>query len=158
MFPRIQTLTEKKLVGQRLKMSFANNKMSLLWSGFMPRRKAILNRLSEDLISMVIYSHNHFADFSPKNEFERWAAVEVSDFDVVPDGMENFVLPSGLYAVLHYKGLSSNPSIFRYLFETWLPQSEFELDNRPHFEVLGEKYKNNDPDSEEEIWIPVKPK
>ena len=32
------------------------------------------------------------------------------------------------------------------------------LDNRPHFEVLGGKYKNNDSNSEEEIWIPVKQK
>jgi hypothetical protein len=28
----------------------------------------------------------------------------------------------------------------------------------PHFEVLGDKYKNNDPSSEEEVWIPIKPK
>jgi AraC family transcriptional regulator len=32
------------------------------------------------------------------------------------------------------------------------------LDDRPHFEVLGEKYKNNDPTSEKEIWIPILPK
>lgn len=25
-----------------------------------------------------------------------------------------------------------------------------------HFEILGEKYKNNDPLSEEDIWIPIK--
>jgi hypothetical protein len=30
------------------------------------------------------------------------------------------------------------------------------LDNRPHFEILGEKYKNADPDSEEDVYIPVK--
>lgn len=29
---------------------------------------------------------------------------------------------------------------------------------QPHFEVLGEKYKDNDPTSEEEIWIPIKAK
>jgi predicted transcriptional regulator YdeE len=29
-------------------------------------------------------------------------------------------------------------------------------DDRPHFEVLGKNYKNNDPVSEEEIWIPVR--
>ena len=34
--------------------------------------------------------------------------------------------------------------------------SEYEFDNRPQFEILGEKYKNNAPDSEEEIWIPIK--
>jgi AraC family transcriptional regulator len=32
------------------------------------------------------------------------------------------------------------------------------LDDRPHFEILGDKYKNGDPDSEEEIWIPIKQK
>jgi AraC family transcriptional regulator len=38
-----------------------------------------------------------------------------------------------------------------------LPLSkEYELDDRPHFEILGDKYKNNDPNSEEEIWIPIK--
>jgi AraC family transcriptional regulator len=41
-------------------------------------------------------------------------------------------------------------------FSTWLPDSEYRLDVRPHFEVLGEKYKNDDPESEEEIWIPIK--
>ena len=25
----------------------------------------------------------------------------------------------------------------------------------PHFEILGAQYKNNEPDSEEEIWIPI---
>jgi AraC family transcriptional regulator len=34
--------------------------------------------------------------------------------------------------------------------------SAYDLDNRPHFEILGEKYKNESPDSEEELWIPVK--
>jgi AraC family transcriptional regulator len=39
----------------------------------------------------------------------------------------------------------------------WLPDSGFELDNRPHFAVMGEKYKRDDDASEEEIWIPVRP-
>jgi AraC family transcriptional regulator len=42
-----------------------------------------------------------------------------------------------------------------YIFNTWLPQSNYQLAPRPHFEILGEKYKNNHPDSEEEIWIPI---
>jgi AraC family transcriptional regulator len=100
----------------------------------------------------------HFADFKPTNEFERWATVEVADFDNVPNEMETFVLPSGLYAVFDYKGLSTDNSIFQYILGMWLPSSDYVLDNRPHFEVLGDKYKNNDPTSEEEIWIPIRPK
>ena len=28
-------------------------------------------------------------------------------------------------------------------------------DDRPHFEVLGDKFSRNSPGSEEEIWVPV---
>ena len=60
--------------------------------------------------------------------------------------------------IFDYKGSSTDTSIFQYIFRTWLPSSSYQLDDRPHFEVLGAKYKNNDPESEEEIWIPIKPK
>lgn len=158
MIPRIETINEKKLVGKRLTMSFANYNIGELWRSSTPRRNEITNNLTNDLISMVIYTPNHFANFKPTNEFERWAVVEVSDFDNMPHEMETFVLPSGLYAVFDYKGLSTDNSIFQYILGVWLPSSDYVLDNRPHFEVLGDKYKNNDPTSEEEIWIPIKTK
>jgi AraC family transcriptional regulator len=158
MQPRIETSNEKKLVGKRLTMSFANYRIGELWKSFMPRRKEISCNLTNHLISLVVYKPTHFADFKPTNEFERWATVEVANFDTVPDEMEEFVLPGGLYAVFDYKGLNTDNSIFQYILGTWLPNSEYVLDNRPHFEVLGDKYKNNDPTSEEEIWIPIKTK
>ncbi|HNJ54122.1 MAG TPA: GyrI-like domain-containing protein [Saprospiraceae bacterium] len=158
MTPRIETLKEKKLVGNRLTMSLANNRTGLLWQTFMPKRREILNSISNDLISMQVYKPKHFEDFKPTNEFEKWATVEVTNFESVPSEMETFLLAGGLYAVFDYKGSSNDPSIFQYIFGTWLPSSDYVLDNRPHFEVLGDKYKNNDPNSEEEIWIPIKTK
>jgi len=137
-------------------MSFTNYKAGELWKSFMPGRKDITNNLTDDLISLAVYNPTCFADFKPTNEFERWAAVEVADFDNVPNDMETFVLPGGLYAAFDYKGLNTDNSIFQYILGTWLPNSDYALDNRPHFEVLGSKYKNNDPASEEEIWIPIK--
>lgn len=156
MTPRIETSNEKKLIGKRLTMSFAHYKIGELWKSFIPKRKEITNNLTNDLISMVVYKPTHFTDFKPTNEFERWAAVEVANFDHVPTEMETFVLPGGLYAVFDYKGPSTDNAIFQYIFGTWLPSSDYVLDDRPHFEVLGDKYKNNDPDSEEEIWVPIK--
>ena len=158
MTPRIQTLSEKKLVGRRLTMSLANNRTGELWQNFMPKRKEISNNISKDLISMQVYKPNHFADFKPNNEFEKWATAEVSNFESVPKDMETFLLVGGLYAIFDYKGSSNDPSIFQYIFGTWLPNSDFLLDDRPHFEVLGNRYKNNDPTSEEEIWIPIRQK
>ena len=158
MHPRIEILPEKKLVGKRMKMSFTNNKTGELWKGFMQRRKEIKNNLTADLFSMQIYDNSYnFVKFNPDTIFEKWAAVEVCDFNNIPEDMESFTLSGGLYAVFLHRGdASTGPATFRHIFGTWLPNSEYSLDNRPHFEILGEKYKNEDPDSEEDIWIPIK--
>ena len=154
--PRFETVSEKKLIGLHTTMSLINNKTGELWKSFMQRRKEITNNTSNDFISLQVFSPTHFQSFNPNAEFEKWALTEVSDFNAVPNGMETFILPNGLYAVFEHKGSGADTSIFQYIYGTWIPNSEYELDNRPHFEVLGEKYKNNDPNSEEEIWIPIK--
>ncbi|WP_108960257.1 GyrI-like domain-containing protein [Leptospira ellinghausenii] len=73
-----------------------------------------------------------------------------------PSETEGFTLMSGMYVEFLYKGLPSEAGpFFHSIFMDWLPNSNFELDNRPHFEVMGEKYKNDDPDSEELVYIPI---
>lgn len=126
----------------------------------MERRNEITNALGADLISMQVYPESYdFNQFSFEAIFEKWATAEVRDFSTIPEGMDKFELQGGSYAVFFYKGDQSGaPAMFRHIFGTWLPASGYELDQRPHFEMLGPRYKNNDPESEEEIWIPVKPK
>jgi len=156
--PRIETVIEKKLVGIKMQMSLGDNKTAELWKGFMSRRKEIANARATKMISLQIYDPSYFMNFNPANKFEKWAAVEVNDFHKVPEGFQTMTLHGGLYAVFHYEGSSNDKRIFQYIFQTWLPDSNFLLDERPHFEILGERYKNNDPSSEEDIFIPVKPK
>lgn len=158
MEPRVEISKEKKLVGKRLPMSLSENKTGQLWKSFMPLCKEITNHLTIDFISLAIYKPTHFADFKPTNEFEKWAAVEVTDFGHIPDELETFTLTAGLYAVFNYRGSSTDHNIFQYIFGVWLPNSVYLLDDRPHFEILGDKYNNADPDSEEEIWIPIRTK
>lgn len=155
---RLETISEKKLVGKRLRMTFDNFKVGELWKSFMPNRKEISNKVTNNLVSISVYSPNHFEDFKNTNEFEKWAAVEVTAFENIPPEMEAIVLPAGLYAVFDYKGVNTDYSTYEYIFGSWLPNSAYLLDNRPHFEILGEKYKNDDPNSEEEIWVPIKAK
>ena len=155
MKPKIINLQEKKLIGLNIKMSLLHNQTGELWACFGPRIKEIKNKVTEDKISMQRYSSSYYQEFNPKNQFEKWAAVEVENFDNIPKGMESFILKEGLYAVFDYKGSSTDSSIFQYIFQEWLPSSLYQVDHRPHFEILGKKYKNNDPNSEEEIWIPI---
>ncbi len=103
MIPRIETIPEKKLIGKNLIMSLTDNKTFQLFSNFMPKRKEIINTVTNDIFDLKVYSETHFSVFNPSNSFIKWAMVEVSDF-----------------------------------------------------EILGEKYKNNNSNSEEEIWIPIR--
>jgi len=157
MTPTFHTIAPKMLVGKRLTMSFIHNKTHQLWSGFMPLRNTIANVVGSDRYSLQIYPINYFQAFNPAAEFEKWAAAEVTSFDEIPAGMETLTLPGGLYAIFMYKGNPANgATVFKEIFTQWLPQSGYVLDNRPHFEVLGDKYKNGSDDSEEQIWIPIR--
>ena len=158
MRPRLETLSPKKLLGKHLTMSLVANRTGELWRSFMTQRKSILQVVGANLFSLQIYPDSYFAYFDPATEFEKWAAIEVTDFNNLPDSMETLELPGGLYAVFLHKGpASAGPQIFQYIFGTWLPSSAYKLANRPHFELLGPAYKNEDPRSEEEIWIPIDP-
>jgi AraC family transcriptional regulator len=159
MNPRIESLESKKLVGMHENMSLANNKTGMLWGSFMPRFKEIENKVSDLKYSLQVFDSDYFKAFNPQKEFEKWALVEVAHFGSIPAGMEAFELMGGLYAVFFYKGNQQEAfGVFQQIYGDWIPNSSYDLDHRPHFEIPGPKYKNNDAESEEEIWIPVIPK
>ncbi|WP_262501362.1 GyrI-like domain-containing protein [Roseivirga echinicomitans] len=95
-------------------MSLTNNRAHELWSSFMPRRKEIVNALNSNFISMQVYSEPlTLGQFD--QVFEKWAGVEVLGSSPIPEGMENFNLEEGLYAVFDYKG-SSTATKFSVIF------------------------------------------
>lgn len=156
--PRIEILLEKKLVGKSLQMSLAENTTPQLWRSFMTQKSTITNAIGSDLYSIQVYKGlYYFENFSPQTKFIKWAAIEVNDFEKIPNGFNSFSINEGLYAIFHHKGsVSEFQKTIQFVFGQWLPKSTYELDDRPHFELLGATYKNNDPSSEEEVWIPIK--
>ncbi len=157
MNPTIKNFPATKFIGKNLSFTYADYRAFELWSSFMPHRKEILNTIGTDLYNIQINPANF--DFNTNTPFVKWAAVAVSNFDFIPKGMKELEIPQGVYAVFCYKGDQSNvAAFFNAIYTEWLPASEYELGNHPQFEILGEKYKNNDPNSEEEIWIPIRNK
>ncbi len=154
---RFECISAKKLIGLKLNMSLSSNHTFELWKEFMSRLNEIPNPVNSSLYSLQVYNSSYFSNFNPDNTFDKWALVEVENLDLIPEGMFNFELPAGNYVVFTYKGKASEgQKVFEYIFTKWLPQSGYILDERPHFEILGEKYSNVKTDSEEEIWIPIK--
>lgn len=155
---RIEELSQKTLVGKSIRMSLINNKTSEVWKSFMTEKSKITNAVGTGLYSVQLYDEPHyFRNFNPETEFTKWATIEVEDRKNIPNGFSILSIEYGLYAVFNHKGtVGEFKNTIQFIFNKWLPQSAFELDHRPHFELLGKKYKNNDPSSEEEVWIPIK--
>ena len=158
MFLKFDHLREKRLAGLRCTMSFKEDQTYRIWRAFMPRRTETGSSLYADLYSVEIFPSPDFFDhFDPEKEFEKWAAVESAADALLPAGMESLIIPAGLYAIFHHKGpASEGAKTYRLIFENWMPASGYGVDDRPHFAVMGEKYRGEDPESEEEIWIPVR--
>ncbi len=157
MIPRIEQITAKKLVGKKLKMCMAEDKTFELWQSFMRQRKQVLNNVNDDLFCLQVYEDGlNLETFNNQMMFEKCAAVEVNGYDSIPEEMETILIPAGLYAVFVHKGTANNVfKTFHFIYTHWLPTSEYALDNRIHFQVMGPDYKKDDPNSEEEIWVPI---
>lgn len=156
--PRLFDAPARRLLGQRLVMSREHDRTPELWRAFMPRRREIEQAVGTDLFAVTQYPPAYFAAYSPSTAFCKWAAVEVPAGTAVPADMEALTVPAGRYAIFDYQGSSLDTRIFQAIFTEWLPASGVLLDNsRPHLEVLGPGYRNADPNSEEEIWLPIRP-
>ncbi|MBP6576088.1 MAG: effector binding domain-containing protein [Chryseobacterium sp.] len=150
---RIEIIEPKKLIGFSIITSFQDDKTPIVWRKFMMRKNEITNRISDQLISLQIYPEN----FTPNQTFKKYALAEVSDFENLPEEFETFELKNGKYLVFNYKGKAENgPEIFGYIFQKFIPENQFEVDNRPHFEIFDDTYNPLDENAQEEIWIPIK--
>ena len=142
----------------RVRTTMASDNSPVLWRKFKPRVKEINNRINEEFLSVQIYDKGlDIQNFNPNMDFEKWAAVEVTSHEDISE-MEHLEVSSGRYAVFIHKGSMSHFHLTTHkIFGEWLPNSNYEFDNRPQFEIMGDKYLGPlNPASEEEIWIPIK--
>lgn len=158
--PKIVEIEDRKLVGICVKTTLSENNTLELWQNFKPRVKEIKDRSDTKFYSVQNFEKGlKLEQLTLQTEFEKWAAVRVKSFDQIPDKLENLTIPKGKYAVFIHHG---TPQAFAktsaFIYGVWLPTSEFELDERPHFEVMSANYHPADPNAEEEVWIPIKKK
>ena len=146
-----------QIIGMHAIMSYTNYDATMVWQRYMPRRKEVSHTLNMDLYSIQVFSKSYWEQFNPSATFTKWVGVPVSQIDRVPIDMDVMIIPAGRYAVFTFVGNEQMaPAFFEKIYGEWLPNSIYDLDDRPHFEILGTKYKRSDPTSEETVWIPIK--
>lgn len=161
MFKEIREIAPRTLMGMRIETNLISQapQTVAMWRSFKPRVKEIAHRIENGFYSVQVYSTD-FASFTPQTTFEKWAMIEVSSNEkentVIPDNMGTLTV-GGKYAVFMHKGLPQDfPKTSAFIFGEWLPQSGFSLDDRAHFEIIPHDAVPNDPNAEEEVWIPIK--
>ena len=156
--PKISTIAEIKLIASKCDMSFAEDKTGQLWRSFSPAIKNIPNKKNHFKYSVQIFPNsNFFKNFDPTTTFQKYAAVEADISENLPENLEVLIIPAGLYAIFTYIGKPSEAEkTFYYIYYQWLKESGFALDERPHFAIMGDKYIGEHPDSEEELFIPIR--
>ncbi|WP_250435103.1 GyrI-like domain-containing protein [Hanstruepera flava] len=155
----IITQNDILVIGMKAKVALQTMPMEIgkLARQFMPRRQEIINRVGTHSFSIQDYADQDFNKITPQTTFNKWVAVEVENHNHIPEDMQPFILKGGDFLVVDYKGsLADFPKLWQTILTDWLPNSKYELDNRPHFEKLPESYNPQNTINEEQVWVPVR--
>ena len=156
---KIEVFPETTLAGMSINTCLAENKTKGLWQSFRSTLARMEGEAFTTFYSVHVYEPGFsMLSFTPQTRFEKWAAVKINGNFKLPSGMDQLVVPGGKYAVFIHKGpVHTFPKTAGAIFGGWLPNSGFDLDDRPHFEILDESYLGpTNPDSVEEVWVPIK--
>lgn len=111
--------------------------------------------MGSDLYSIQLFPPG-IQTLGKEDTFEKWAAVKVESPNLLPSGMETIAL-EGTYARFVHEGpMTTFHLTLQSIFGIWLPSSGYQLDDRPHFEIMPDGYNRNDPQAKEFVFIPVK--
>ena len=152
MEPKIKELEGFKIVGLRY---FGDNKkqeIGQLWGEF-NRKCDKIKHIKENApaIGLCIMLPGEMEKF----EYVAGMMVDSTD-DINPEFVAREVPPSK-YAVFTHKGLLFNlGETYNYIFTEWVKNCGYEINTMLNFEWYDDRFKDNDPASEFDIYVPIK--
>jgi AraC family transcriptional regulator len=154
-FSRIENVAEFKVIGCSMEMSVVDFKATEVWSKFMQQKNRLTDYDNTCYLDVNIYEEYYFDSYNPSQLFNKLAGVK-SDNNTI-NGFDSLTIQEGRYAIFIHEGLAADISkTFQFIFTEWLPNSNEQLDHRPHFFKLPVDYKNDNQTIREEIYIPLK--
>jgi AraC family transcriptional regulator len=156
MEPKIVDLDRIILVGLPFYGDPSTGGFGQAWHRFFPLAERIPHRVNP----AVMYGVEMYGPESmQEHKWTYFPSTAVSQLDVseIPDHLFAAVLPAARYAVFTAKGgLTALPATFRYAYDTWLPASEYEGTGMLDFELYDERFRESEPDSELDVYIPIR--
>jgi AraC family transcriptional regulator len=151
--PEIVELDSIFLVGLVALERTSASVITELWARFPDEIDSIKNRIIPEKYYQVVF----WPDQYELDGYFLMCAVEVSDLNSINHNLVGKYIPPARYLRFIHKGLSCKVGLtYKYIYESWLPKSDYRLPFSYNFELYGEKCLGPDnPESESEIYIPV---
>ncbi|MBG0770112.1 MAG: GyrI-like domain-containing protein [Anaerolineaceae bacterium] len=132
-----------------------NNEIPALWDILMQREMEITHR---DTAAPIAFGINIMGpEWDETHVFDYIAGYPVTKtLDDLPEGMGQFEIPAGQYAVITCPNLASLGEAYGAIYNRWLPESEYKLDLSSGnfcFELYTEEF--NPPAGSEKLYIYV---
>jgi len=137
------------------------NEVGKLWGCFNTYYEKNTERFTGEVNPKMAWElHITTDEYEETKEYYVMVGVEVSEIADLPLPIFAKVLPAGSYAVFTLRGEEMVKDWGKAIYKEWLPASEYE----EALQITLEKYDEDrfrgwgEPDSEVEIWVPVKAK
>ncbi len=127
--------------------------LSKEWGQFTQEVQAIKNRIQPERFFQVQY----WSENQDLGGLYFFIGVEVNGIDEIQPQFVNKIIPPGRYLRFIHKGLANKVGYtYRYIYNQFLPETDYKLTKPFNFEFYGEKCLGpNNPESESEIYIPI---
>lgn len=133
MEPEIVTRPKTNAVGIATRYTEAELDYATMWMPFAPHAERLAHRVGSHFFGI----YEEYEEEEDDVGFTYVCAMEVENFDNVPEGMVTRTLPEQLYAVFrHDDEAPSIPQTMKYIWGSWLPKSKYEYSERPDFELF----------------------
>ena len=144
-----------KVVGIKIHTSIKENRIPQLWNDFIVRMDE-LSEVSVPDCSLGICLNETVTEFNEDSKFDYLACKVVKDDSVIPSGMEYHEIQSQLVAVFTHSGsLETLSETYDYIYDKWLPESEYKLIEADEIEWYDSRFKFGEEDSQMDIHIPI---
>jgi AraC family transcriptional regulator len=144
-----------KIVGMKTRTTIKNNTIPQLWDKFNKVSCSIPN-VKVNKVALGICPPVETKDFNEEKPFDYITGLIVENFENVPKDMITYEIPAQKYAVITHRGaLDKLQETYNYLF-TWSKESGHEFNGGAEFELYDERFMFGSPESEMDIYRPVK--
>lgn len=151
--PQILELNTIYLVGMSTLIKGSTRIITDLWSKLDKEITEIKNKKTPE----KLYELHYWSEKHDLNGFFVMCGIETKHLDSISTVLSGKVIPPARYLKFIHKGKSCHVGLtYKYIFQTWLPKSNYKLGIPYEFEYYGDKYLGpNHDQSESEIYIPI---